>query len=73
MEKQTIWEVVDNDFVDLACAECAHKFLTERGVSDHAVGENYYNADDGIYAVEDVFGEYADQGHTCSGCNTDLV
>lgn len=69
---QKVWEVVDNDFVDIACAECAHEFLVERGVVDHEVGENYYNADDGIFAQEDVFDQHADYEHTCSACGEEL-
>lgn len=69
---QKVWEIHDNDFVDVACAKCAHEFLVERGVVDHTIGENYYNADDGLYAVEDVFDQHADYEHTCSACGEEL-
>ena len=72
MATNNVWEIVDNDFVDVACAKCAHDFLVERGVKDHAVGENYYNADAGLFAQEDVFGEHAGQEHRCN-CGVDLV
>lgn len=70
---QTLWEIHDGDFVDVACAQCAHDFLVERGVLDHEVGQNYYSADDELFAQEDFYGEHADQEHTCSGCGTDLA
>ena len=67
MATNNVWEIVDNDFVDVACAKCAHDFLVERGVKDHTVGENYYNADAGLFAQEDVFGEHnsCEHDHTC--------
>jgi hypothetical protein len=70
-EQINAWEIVDNDFVDVACDKCAHDFLVERGVKEHIVGENYHNADAGLYAVEDFFGEHAGQGHRCD-CGVDL-
>ena len=64
----TTWEIVDNDFADVACAKCANVFLREHGVSNHTVGENYSNEQTGVYAQEDVFGQHSGEGHTCSGC-----
>lgn len=70
-EQINAWEIVDNDFVGVACAKCAHDFLVERGVVDHTVGENYRNADAGLYALEDFFGEHAGHGHRCN-CEAEL-
>lgn len=67
-----VWEIHDGDFVDLSCAECAHKFLEERGVLDHELGKNYYSAEDELFAQEDVYGEHAGQTYTCNGCGAEL-
>lgn len=60
-----VWEIIDNEFIDVACERCAHEFLIERGI-DHVQGENYTDQARGIYAVEDVFGEHANHNHVCA-------
>jgi len=70
----SVWEIVDNDFVDVACAEHAHDFLVERGVKDHTIGEDYYSDPEiGIYATEDVFGEHAGNAYRCIDPDCDVV
>lgn len=58
-----VWEIVDNDFTEIACEKCAHAFLAERGIQ-HELGKNYADEKSGVYAQEDVFGEH-DYGHKC--------
>ncbi len=63
MTTNNVWEIVDNDFVEIACATCANNFLAERGIQ-HELGKNYTDEASGIYAHEDVYGEH-DFGHKC--------
>jgi hypothetical protein len=63
--QNNVWEIVDNDFADVACEKCAHAFLVERGIQ-HELGKNYADEKSGVYAQEDVFRQHAEYKHVCA-------
>jgi hypothetical protein len=65
MSGKTVWEIVDNDFTDVACVDCAHDFVVERGF-EHVLGNNFSNEEADVHISEDIYGNHgSDCDHVC--------